>query len=93
MGIYFLESGAVQRASKVVYDRAGASIAEVKRGDINWDVALAGADGRPMLSPHIAETTQVPQAYLSKVLQTGDTLTYLCTRCGGAQKDVIVVFR
>jgi Rrf2 family protein len=33
-------------------------------------VALAGADGQPMLSPHIAETTQVPQAYLSKVLQT-----------------------
>ncbi len=33
-------------------------------------VALAGADGHPMLSPHIAETTQVPQAYLSKVLQT-----------------------
>ena len=30
---------------------------------------------------------------LSKLLQTGDTLSYLCTRCGGAQKDVIVVFR
>jgi 2-dehydro-3-deoxygluconokinase len=44
LGIYFLEAGAVQRASKVVYDRAGASIAEVKRGDIDWDRALTGAD-------------------------------------------------
>ncbi|NPV45432.1 MAG: sugar kinase [Armatimonadetes bacterium] len=44
VGIYFLESGAVQRASKVIYDRAGASIAEVKRGDIDWAKAFAGAD-------------------------------------------------
>ena len=32
LGIYFLESGAAQRASKVVYDRAGSSIAAVKPG-------------------------------------------------------------
>jgi len=30
---------------------------------------------------------------LSKTLQTGDVLSYLCTRCGGAQQDVIVKFR
>lgn len=33
-------------------------------------VTLADGDGAPMLAPRIAETTQVPQAYLSKVLQT-----------------------
>jgi 2-dehydro-3-deoxygluconokinase len=44
LGIYFLEGGAVQRPSKVVYDRAGSSISAVKRGDIAWDEALAGAD-------------------------------------------------
>lgn len=33
-------------------------------------VALAGEEGRPILSPQIAETTRVPQAYLSKVLRT-----------------------
>lgn len=33
-------------------------------------VALADRDGDPMLAPWLAETTQVPQAYLSKVLQT-----------------------
>ena len=30
---------------------------------------------------------------LSKTLQTGDVLSYLCTRCGGAQQDVIVKYR
>ncbi len=33
-------------------------------------VALADGDGEPILAPRIAETTQAPQAYLSKVLQT-----------------------
>ncbi|MBP7247829.1 MAG: sugar kinase [Negativicutes bacterium] len=37
VGIYFCEKGASQRPSKVVYDRAGASIAEAKKGDFNWD--------------------------------------------------------
>ncbi len=44
VGIYFLEAGAVQRPSKVIYDRAGSAIAEVKPGDIDWDTALGGAD-------------------------------------------------
>lgn len=44
LGIYFLENGAVQRGSKVVYDRAGSAIAEIKPGDIDWDAAFAGAD-------------------------------------------------
>ena len=44
LGIYFLENGAVQRGSKVVYDRAGSAIAEIKPGDIDWARAFAGAD-------------------------------------------------
>jgi 2-dehydro-3-deoxygluconokinase len=43
MGIYYLETGAVQRPSKVIYDRAGSAIAEAKAGDIDWDKAFAGA--------------------------------------------------
>jgi 2-dehydro-3-deoxygluconokinase len=43
MGIYFLESGAVSRASKVIYDRAGSSIAEIKTGMIDWDEVFRGA--------------------------------------------------
>lgn len=37
LGIYFLETGAVARASKVVYDRAHSAISEIERGMINWE--------------------------------------------------------
>ena len=43
LGIYFLEAGANQRPSVVVYDRAGAAIAESHAGDIDWEKCLAGA--------------------------------------------------
>ena len=43
LGIYFLEAGANQRPSVVIYDRAGAAIAEARPGDIDWDAAFAGA--------------------------------------------------
>ncbi|OAV72731.1 5-dehydro-2-deoxygluconokinase [Bacteroidales bacterium Barb6] len=43
LGIYFLETGAVARASKVVYDRAHSSIAQIKPGMINWDEVFKGA--------------------------------------------------
>ncbi|MBR6757157.1 MAG: sugar kinase [Bacteroidaceae bacterium] len=36
IGIYFLETGAVARPSKVIYDRAGSAIAEIKPGMIDW---------------------------------------------------------
>jgi 2-dehydro-3-deoxygluconokinase len=43
LGIYFIESGANQRASKVTYDRAGSSIATAQPGDFDWDTILDGA--------------------------------------------------
>ena len=43
LGIYFLEAGANQRPSKVVYDRSGSAIAAAKPGDFDWDVVLDGA--------------------------------------------------
>ena len=43
VGIYFLEAGANQRASKVVYDRSGSSIAAAKPGDFDWDAIVEGA--------------------------------------------------
>lgn len=42
VGIYFLETGAVARPSKVVYDRAGSSIAEITPGMVNWKEVLKG---------------------------------------------------
>lgn len=44
VGIYFLEKGASQRASKVIYDRAGSSIATAKTSDFNWKDIFAGVD-------------------------------------------------
>lgn len=44
LGIYFLEAGAAQRASKVIYDRAGSSFAMIKPGMVDWQTVFAGAD-------------------------------------------------
>jgi 2-dehydro-3-deoxygluconokinase len=44
LGIYFAEKGASQRASKVIYDRAGSSIAEAVPSDFDWNAIFAGAD-------------------------------------------------
>ena len=44
MGIYFLEAGANQLPSKVVYDRSDSAISLAKVGDIDWDEAFDGAD-------------------------------------------------
>ena len=44
MGIYYLEGGANQRPSKVVYDRAYSAIALAKPGDIDWDKAFDGVE-------------------------------------------------
>ncbi len=43
MGVYYLETGANQRASRVVYDRAGSSAAIARPGAIDWDKTLSGA--------------------------------------------------
>jgi len=44
VGIYFLEKGSNQRASKVIYDRAASAIALAKPADFDWDGILDGAD-------------------------------------------------
>lgn len=43
LGIYFLENGAVQRGSKVIYDRAGSAFATIEPGMVDWEVVFAGA--------------------------------------------------
>lgn len=44
VGIYFLEKGASQRPSKVIYDRAGSAIAAASKEDFDWNTILEGAD-------------------------------------------------
>jgi len=43
LGIYFLEMGAVQRGSKVIYDRANSAIATIKPGMIDWEKVFSDA--------------------------------------------------
>lgn len=42
LGIYFLETGAVSRGSKVVYDRAHSAISQIEKGMIDWDKVFEG---------------------------------------------------
>lgn len=44
MGIYFLENGAAQRGSKVIYDRSGSSIATIAKGMVDWEGVFRDAD-------------------------------------------------
>ncbi len=44
VGIYYIEKGASQRPSKVIYDRAGSSIATSQPYDFNWDNIFINAD-------------------------------------------------
>lgn len=43
MGLYFLENGAIQRASRIIYDRFDSAFANIKKGDIDWDDVLTDA--------------------------------------------------
>lgn len=62
LGIYFIETGAVQRASKVIYDRGGSAFASLQPGMIDWTACLTGADWfhwtgiTPAVSQGAAET-------------------------------------
>ena len=44
MGLYYLEKGASQRPSKVIYDRAYSAIALARRDEFDWDTIFEGAD-------------------------------------------------
>lgn len=61
MGLYYLEKGASQRPSKVIYDREYSAISLAKGADFDWDKILEGADWfhwtgiSPALSTSMAE--------------------------------------
>ncbi len=44
LGIYFVEKGASQRASKVIYDRANSAIATATASDFDWDNIFDGVE-------------------------------------------------
>ncbi len=61
LGLYYLEKGASQRPSKVIYDRANSSIAEAEKKDFDWNMIFEGAEWfhftgiNPALSQNLAE--------------------------------------
>jgi len=65
LGIYFLETGASMRASKVVYDRAHSSMSTATAADFDFDKIFEGADWfhftgiTPAISDLAAEVTEV----------------------------------
>lgn len=83
LGIYFLETGASMRASQVVYDRAGASIATVDKGEFDFDKIFDGAAWfhttgiTPALSDKAAELTELAlKTARSKGITTSIDLNY-----------------
>ncbi len=65
VGIYFAETGASQRASTVVYDRAHSSISELDPSAVQWDAVMLGASWfhvtgiTPALGAQCAEATRL----------------------------------
>jgi 2-dehydro-3-deoxygluconokinase len=78
VGIYFAETGASQRASLVVYDRARSAVSEIEAGSVRWPELLRGAAWfhtsgiTPALGPGPAECTRVA---LSAARQAGATVS------------------
>ncbi len=83
LGIYFLEGGASQRASQVIYDRAGSSIAAIQPSTISWSSAFADAQWfhvtgiTPALSDSAAAATlEAVKAAKAAGLRTSLDLNY-----------------
>ena len=78
MGIYYLEAGANQLPSEVVYDRAYSSIALAKPGNIDWNKAFDGVDWFHItgITPAISESAmELSLESVKKAKQRGITVS------------------
>ncbi|MFP4249340.1 MAG: PfkB family carbohydrate kinase [Armatimonadota bacterium] len=78
LGIYFLEMGAVQRGSKVIYDRAHSALADIQPGDVDWAHVFDGADWFHWtgITPAISEgTATVLQEAVEAASELGITMS------------------
>jgi 2-dehydro-3-deoxygluconokinase len=76
LGIYFVETGAAQRASTVVYDRDGAAIALAEPSEFDWNAILDGIDWFHIsgITPALSErAAAVTEAGLRAAKQAGAT--------------------
>jgi 2-dehydro-3-deoxygluconokinase len=73
LGIYYVETGAAQRASTVTYDRKGSSITELRKGDFDWERIFEGkhwfhfSGTAPALGDNVAEVTSEACAAAKKL--------------------------
>jgi len=64
LGLFYLETGASQRPSKVIYDRANSAFTTLRKGEIDWKVVLQGKDWlhfsgtAPALGPDMPEVVE-----------------------------------
>ncbi len=67
LGVYYIEKGASQRGGKVIYDRAGSSIATAKADEFHWDDIFQGADWFHFSGITPALGGELPEACLAAV--------------------------
>ena len=100
LGIYFLETGAVSRGSKVIYDRAHSAMAEIEKRMIDWDAVFEGVEWfhwtgiTPAISQGAAEACleAVKKAHTLGITISTD-LNYrakLWTYCDAAHRESIM---
>jgi 2-dehydro-3-deoxygluconokinase len=64
LGLFYLESGASQRPSRVIYDRSGSALTEVEPGEIDWQPIMQGkswfhfSGTCPALAPSVADVAR-----------------------------------
>lgn len=63
LGLFYLETGASQRPSNIIYDRAGSAVTELCVGEIDWEAVFDGKDWfhftgiTPALAPNLVDVT------------------------------------
>ncbi|MDB4983095.1 MAG: PfkB domain protein [Myxococcales bacterium] len=79
LGIYFLEAGASQRGSNVVYDRAGSAMAAINPGEVDWQGAFAGARWFHVtgITPALSDSAAAASVEALKAAKAGGLTTSL----------------
>lgn len=90
MGLYFLATGAVQRATEVVYDRAGSAFANSSVKDHAWPTLLSSAHllhvsgVSPALGANVAESVRGPCVRLVRPASRCPSTAITVPHCGDA---------
>ena len=96
VGIYYLETGASMRPSKVIYDRAHSAIQEASTADFDWDSIFEGVDWfhftgiTPALGPNVVDICrEACKAAKAHGVKISCDLNYRAS-CGPARKPALL---